>query len=224
MAAVEGDALQKIRAFVVVHFTHNAQNLVKMGVFFQDFRSLSGERRQIIVEERDMYDTFLRDLIRPGQEEGVVCPDIDPKLAAITILGMLNWIYHWYRPGGELAAVEIANAYGDFVVAGLACDPATHMPGHRRHSLRCRPGSRSSRRTARLQAGGKARAQEARHARRAEPSPADAQRPLNTGSRFSRMRRTTRADPRSGRSSRSRTPPTRASRRGRGAARRAGPT
>ena len=69
-AAVEGDALQKIRAFVVVHFTHNAHNLVKMAVFFQDFRSLNGERRQLIVEERDLYDSFLRDLIRPGPGRG----------------------------------------------------------------------------------------------------------------------------------------------------------
>ena len=45
-AAIEGDALQKIRAFVVIHVTHNALNLVKMAVFFQDFRSLNGARRQ----------------------------------------------------------------------------------------------------------------------------------------------------------------------------------
>jgi AcrR family transcriptional regulator len=131
-AAVEGDALQKIRAFVVVHFTHNAHNLVKMAVFFQDFRSLNGERRELIVQERDIYDNFLRDLIRQGQDEGTVCPDIEPKLAAITVLGMMNWLYHWYQPGGELSATDIANAYGDFVVAGLACDRATHTPGHRR--------------------------------------------------------------------------------------------
>jgi AcrR family transcriptional regulator len=129
---LEGDALQKIRAFVVVHLTHNATNLVKMAVFFQDFRSLNGKRREIIVQERDLYDNFLRDLIRQGQEEGTVCPDIEPKLAAITVLGMMNWIYQWYRPGGELSATEIANAYGDFVVAGLACTRATHTPGHRR--------------------------------------------------------------------------------------------
>ena len=131
-AEVEGDALQKIRAFVVIHFTHNAENLVKMAVFFQDFRSLNGERRQVIVEERDLYDNFLRDLIRQGQEDGIVCPDIEPKLAAITILGMMNWIYQWYRPGGELSAPDIANAYADFVVAGIACSRATHKPGHRR--------------------------------------------------------------------------------------------
>ncbi len=129
---LDGDALQKIRAFVEVHVTHNATNLVRMAVFFQDFRSLNGKRREIIVRERDLYDNCLRDLIRDGQKEGTVCPDIEPKLAAITVLGMMNWIYQWYRPGGGLSAVEIANAYGDFVVAGLACDPETHVPGHRR--------------------------------------------------------------------------------------------
>jgi TetR/AcrR family transcriptional regulator, cholesterol catabolism regulator len=129
---LEGDALEKIRAFVVVHMTHNATNLVKMAVFFQDFRSLRGERREIIVQERDLYDNFLRDLIRQGQKDGLVCVDIDPKLAAITVLGMMNWIYQWYRPDGEFSATEIADAYGDFVVAGLACNRATHRPGHRR--------------------------------------------------------------------------------------------
>lgn len=139
-AEVEGDALQKIRAFVVIHFTHNAVNLVKMAVFFQDFRSLNGERRRVIVEERDLYDNFLRDLIRQGQDEGIVCPDIEPKLAAITVLGMMNWIYHWYRPGGERSAAEIANAYADFVIAGLACDRSTHRPGHRREFAPLPPG------------------------------------------------------------------------------------
>lgn len=132
VAALDGDALQKIRAFVVVHFQNNAENLVKMGVFFKDFRSLSGERRRVIVEERDMYDSFLRDLIRAAQDEGTVCADLDPKLTAITILGMLNWVYQWYRPDGEMNSLEIANLYGDFVVAGLACDRKTHTPGHRR--------------------------------------------------------------------------------------------
>lgn len=140
IAALDGTPLQKIRAFVVVHFTHNAENLVRMGVFFKDFRSLNGERREVIVEERDMYDSYLRDLIREGQKDGSVCPDLDAKLCAITILGMLNWIYQWYKPEGPMSAVEIANVYGDFVVAGLSCDPATHTSGHKRRLAPLPPG------------------------------------------------------------------------------------
>jgi AcrR family transcriptional regulator len=135
-AATEGDALQKIRTFVVLHLTFNAENLVKMGVFFHDFRSLNGERRKVILEARDLYDHFLRDLIRQGQDEGIICPDVDPKVAAIMALGMMNWIYHWYQPGGERSAEELANEYADFVVAGLACDRSAHKPGHRRTAAR----------------------------------------------------------------------------------------
>jgi AcrR family transcriptional regulator len=127
-----GTPLQRIRAFVTVHVTHNAENLVKMAVFFHDFRSLSPERREIIVAERDLYDQHLRALIAAAQKDGSVCPDVDPKLASIQILGMMNWIYHWYRPGGSLSVSDLAGTMADFVVAGLACDPATHTPGHRR--------------------------------------------------------------------------------------------
>ena len=44
---------------------------------------------------------------------------------------MMNWIYHWYRPGGSLSVSALAESMADFVVAGLACDPETHEPGHR---------------------------------------------------------------------------------------------
>jgi AcrR family transcriptional regulator len=130
--ATPGTPLQRIRAFVTVHVTHNAENLVKMAVFFHDFRSLSPERREIIVAERDLYDKHLRALIAAAQKDGSVCPDLDPKLTSIEILGMMNWIYHWYRPGGSLSISELAETIADFVVAGLACDPARHKAGHRR--------------------------------------------------------------------------------------------
>lgn len=129
--SVEGNALVKIRAFMNLHLAYNAANLEKTAVFFHEFRSLSREHRQAIVEERDAYERSLRELITQGQTEGVICPDVDPKLIAIGILGMMNWLYHWYRPGAERTVEEIAGSYADFVVAGLACDPATHRPGHR---------------------------------------------------------------------------------------------
>ena len=129
--ATPGTPLQKIRAFVTVHVTHNAENLVKMAVFFHDFRSLSPERREIIVAERDLYDKHLRSLLAAGQRDGSVCPDLDPKLTSIEILGMMNWIYHWYRPNGDLSVSTLAGSMADFVVAGIACDPKTHTPGHR---------------------------------------------------------------------------------------------
>jgi hypothetical protein len=102
-----------------------------MGVFFHDFRSLSGERRSSIVEARDVYDELVRRLIRDGQAQKIICPDIDPKAVTFAIMGSLNWIYQWYKPGGRLSASAVAEEFADLIVTGIACTPATHKPGHR---------------------------------------------------------------------------------------------
>jgi TetR/AcrR family transcriptional regulator, cholesterol catabolism regulator len=129
--ALDVDSLTKVRAFVTLHVIFNIENLVRVGTFIKDFRSLSEERRQVIAQERRRYDEFLRQLIRDGQKERLICPDVDPKLISLGILGMANWVYNWYRPLGAASARTVANEFAEFVVAGLGCTPATHKPGHR---------------------------------------------------------------------------------------------
>jgi TetR/AcrR family transcriptional regulator, cholesterol catabolism regulator len=128
---LESGALDQIHAFVTAHLTFNGENLTRMGVFFHDFRSLTDDRRAAIISARDVYDEKLRSLIRQGQGELTICADIDPKVAATAIMGMLNWIYQWYNPQGPHSIAELADRFSDFVVAGLACSQETHSPGHR---------------------------------------------------------------------------------------------
>jgi TetR/AcrR family transcriptional regulator, cholesterol catabolism regulator len=127
--AIDGDPLQKLRAAVTTLSTFNAENTVRMGIFFQDFRSLSAKRRKEIVQERDQYDDVLRRLIREGQEAGLMCPDLDPKLTAMAIMGMVNWISQWYKPAGVRRSRQIGTAYADFVLSAVACTPERHVPG-----------------------------------------------------------------------------------------------
>lgn len=121
---LDADALTTLRAFICGHLLHNFENRIKIGVFFQDFRSLSPSRREIIVEARDQYDHFLRDVIGRGQREGVVAEHIDPKLTAFAILGMLNWSHQWYRDDGPTQPIAIAQAFADLAVGGLASGDA----------------------------------------------------------------------------------------------------
>jgi AcrR family transcriptional regulator len=114
-----GSALERIHAFVVNHASFNAGNLAQMTVFFHDFRSLSEERRRVIVKERDLYDQYLRSLITEGQEQGSVRSSVDPKIAAFWILGGMNWMYQWYRPDGPQSMEEIALEFADLAVHSL---------------------------------------------------------------------------------------------------------
>jgi AcrR family transcriptional regulator len=125
----DSPALDRIAAFVRGHVSYNATTLTKISVFFHDFRSLSDERRALIVQERDLYDQYLRELIDQGQREGTVCPGLDPKLAAFGILGMMNWMYQWYRESGEADPDTIAEVFAQMAIRSISCRGADH-PGH----------------------------------------------------------------------------------------------
>ena len=47
-------------------------------------------------------------------------PDLDVKVVSYGLLGMLNWAYRWYKPGGRLGFREVADHSTKPVVAGVA--------------------------------------------------------------------------------------------------------
>jgi AcrR family transcriptional regulator len=126
----DGDPLQRLRAFVTALARYNADNAVRMGILLHDYRSLSEPRKRLILDQRDRYHEVLRALIEDGQDQGVVCAEIDPKLATLAVMGMINTIYQWYRPAGELGAEQISAAYADLATRALACSPQMHVAGH----------------------------------------------------------------------------------------------
>jgi hypothetical protein len=83
-----------------------------------------------IVRERDQYDRILRRLITGGQEQGLICPDVDPRLTALGVMGMINSIHQWYRPSGGRNPQRIGAAYADLIIRALSCATETHKPGH----------------------------------------------------------------------------------------------
>jgi TetR/AcrR family transcriptional regulator, cholesterol catabolism regulator len=120
-ASVEGDsAVSQLRRTIRAHVRNNLEHLADIGVFFHDFRSLGPERRQAIVAERDDYERFIRGLIERGQEEGSLDPDVHPKLATMALLGAMNWVYQWYRDDGPRSPDEIADAFADVALGGVA--------------------------------------------------------------------------------------------------------
>lgn len=122
--AIDGDPLERIRAFVDALARFTAENTVRMGILLHEFRSLGDERRHEIARERDQYDRILRRLIADGKEQGLIRPEIDPKLTALAVMGMINSIYQWFRPAGPQRPGRVGEVYADLVVASLAAPAA----------------------------------------------------------------------------------------------------
>ncbi|MBI2071990.1 MAG: TetR/AcrR family transcriptional regulator [Gemmatimonadetes bacterium] len=71
---------------------------------------------------RDAYERALRELIEQGIREGELRP-VNPKLAAFAILGAVNWIARWYRPGGPIQTQELGLRFAEQLLGGLTCSP-----------------------------------------------------------------------------------------------------
>ena len=81
------------------------------------------EARQLARERtRDLEFKWAAFLTR-GMEQGAI-PEAEPRLLARAILGLYNSVFHWYRPGGDLALADVADFYVRrcLAVAGLPMD------------------------------------------------------------------------------------------------------
>jgi TetR/AcrR family transcriptional regulator, cholesterol catabolism regulator len=83
-----------------------------------DVDGLAPKARASVLAGRDAYEEAYRDVVRRGIDEGAF-RQVDPKLAALTLLGALNWTAQWYRPDGDKSARELGEEMADLLVRGL---------------------------------------------------------------------------------------------------------
>jgi AcrR family transcriptional regulator len=86
-----------------------------------DVDGLAPGARAGVLAGRDAYEEAFRSVVREGIASGAF-RDVDPKLAAVTLLGALNWTAQWYRPEGGKSPRELGEAMADLLVRGLLAD------------------------------------------------------------------------------------------------------
>ncbi len=76
-----------------------------------------GLRRKINGRKKD-YVHFVENLVADVQRQRGSTSQVSPRAAAFALVGMINWIYQWYRPDGSLTGEEIARQYTDIFFRG----------------------------------------------------------------------------------------------------------
>ena len=74
-------------------------------------------RRKINGRKKD-YLQFVEHLIADVQRKHNSQSQVTPRAAALALVGMINWIYQWYKPGGPLSGEEIARQYSEIFFHG----------------------------------------------------------------------------------------------------------
>ncbi len=77
-------------------------------------------RRRINARKKD-YVHFVEGVIAEAQQARASTGSISPRAAAFALLGMINWIYQWYRPEGMLREEDLVRQYTEIFFAGAFC-------------------------------------------------------------------------------------------------------
>jgi len=77
-------------------------------------------RKRINARKKD-YIHFLESLMTEVQNKAQhqAKGKVSPRAAAFALLGMINWIYQWYKPEGELQAQNLVPQFTDLIFGGI---------------------------------------------------------------------------------------------------------
>jgi AcrR family transcriptional regulator len=103
---------------LIVSFVHLFIDVLKGTAWTLEVEALSPPLLKKVVAKRDRIDKGFRKIIQQGMDAGTFAKT-DPKLVTFAILGAINWIPRWYDPAGKATSDEIAQAFGDYLIAGL---------------------------------------------------------------------------------------------------------
>jgi TetR/AcrR family transcriptional regulator, cholesterol catabolism regulator len=109
------DPEQQLRA--IVHSLTQAitERHEMFGVFWQEFRQLPEDLQARVREDERAFLQEIVEIVQKLQAKGQLAPDRPPVVVASSILGMVSWLYQWYRPEGDLRADAIADTFLDLL-------------------------------------------------------------------------------------------------------------
>jgi AcrR family transcriptional regulator len=75
-------------------------------------------RKRINTRKKE-YIHFVENLITDVQRARPAKYAVSPRAAAFALLGMINWIYQWYKPEGDLQTHNLVPQFTDLVFGGI---------------------------------------------------------------------------------------------------------
>ncbi|HEV2751462.1 MAG TPA: TetR/AcrR family transcriptional regulator [Gemmatimonadales bacterium] len=111
------DALERLQAFIRHHVGFFTAHMAEMKVLSHEANSLGGERLRKVSAIKRRYVDLLERLLRDVAPDD---PAVERSAAAYVLFGMMNWIYNWYDPTGEIDPERLAGLIARIFSGGFA--------------------------------------------------------------------------------------------------------
>jgi AcrR family transcriptional regulator len=124
VVAASASPTEQLRGVVRVVLSVVESHQAEVTVFLREAHALPEGSRQEIQRDRDQVDAIVDRVIADGVAAGELRADLDVRLTRLGILGMCNWAYQWFTPGGEHTSAQIADFFADLVINGMVVRPS----------------------------------------------------------------------------------------------------
>jgi AcrR family transcriptional regulator len=112
------DPEQRIREFILNHLEYFLANQKAMKVLSHEDEVLkNGFGAEIAGIKREYVKTCVTLMDEFKRARGL---EFSSRTAALSLFGMMNWIYTWYRPRVDGDALELSREMGDIFLNGLS--------------------------------------------------------------------------------------------------------
>jgi len=109
---------EKLKAAIETQINFFINQFYETCVFLIETKALGYEFQKHYLAKRDRYEEIWRKIIRDGMRKGEF-KQVNVKLATFAILGMLNWLVIWFKPGKGWSSKEIVQDFTKIILEGL---------------------------------------------------------------------------------------------------------
>ena len=129
------DPVEKLRILVRNHLDYFLRHPVEMKVLSHEDEALDGEYRKEVLQIKRRYYRIAVQIFEEMRGQGLAAR-VNPRVAVLSLFGMMNWVYTWHRPKSDPGADGLAETIAGVFLHGVSDG---HMLSRGKQSRALRP-------------------------------------------------------------------------------------
>lgn len=114
------DPVERLKALIRLHIeVVLSPRDREITVMLHENHPLPPTLRKRINTRKKEYIHYVEALMAEVQRARQAKGSVSPRAAAFALLGMINWIYQWYKPEGNLQSHNLVPQFTEFVFGGI---------------------------------------------------------------------------------------------------------
>lgn len=112
------DPVERLRVLVRNHLEYFLRHPVEMKVLSHEDEALEGAYRKEVFQIKRRYYGIALSIFEEMRERGIT-RRVNPRVAMLSLFGMMNWVYTWHRPNIDPGAGALAETVAGMFLEGV---------------------------------------------------------------------------------------------------------